>query len=95
MGASSIHNIAIVGAVIWFCLNGLLWYVRPSNSYWLIGSAILGVLFFGGFMFYLQRTDDEPASRDWIFIPPEYMPWIGIPIAAVVCIAAVWYARLW
>ena len=41
MGASSIHNIAIIGAVIWFCLNGLLWYVRPSNSYWLIGSAIV------------------------------------------------------
>jgi len=64
MGASSIHTVAVVGAVIWFCLNGLLWYVRPSNSYWLIGSAILGVLFFSGFMLYLQRTDDEPPSTD-------------------------------
>jgi hypothetical protein len=65
MGASSsIHAVAVVGAVIWFCLNGLLWYVRPSNSYWLIGSAILGVLFFAGFMFYLKRIDDNPPSDE-------------------------------
>ena len=35
--ASSIHAVAIVAAVIRFCLNGLLWYLRPTDSYWLAG----------------------------------------------------------
>jgi hypothetical protein len=27
-------------------------------------------------------------------IPPEYMPLIGLVIAGVICIAALWYAQL-
>ena len=35
--ASSIHAVAIVAAVIRFCLNGLLWYLRPTDFYRLAG----------------------------------------------------------
>jgi hypothetical protein len=52
-----IHVVAIIGAVIWFMLNGLLWYAKPPELYWLAGSAALGVIFFGGFLAYLQATD--------------------------------------
>ena len=39
------HAAAIIAAVIWFALNGLLWYAKPSDVLWLLGSAILGVIF--------------------------------------------------
>jgi hypothetical protein len=40
---------------IWFCLNGLLWYARPPDRLWLLGSLVLGVIFFGGFLWYVSR----------------------------------------
>jgi len=43
----------------WFALNGLLWFVRPPDVLWLTGSAILGVLFFGGFLWFLIVRDDR------------------------------------
>ena len=52
-----IHVIPIIGTVIWFGLNGLLWYAKPSEILWLLGSAILGVVFFVGFFLYLQWAD--------------------------------------
>jgi hypothetical protein len=56
-----IHVVAIIGAVIWFMLNGLLWYAKPAELYWLAGSAALGVVFFAGFFAYLQATDHDRA----------------------------------
>jgi hypothetical protein len=38
-------------------LNGLLWYAKPSDLFWLVGSAILGVTFFAGFFWYLALAD--------------------------------------
>jgi len=52
-----IHAVAIIGAVTWFALNGLLWYAKPAELYWLAGSAILGMIFFMGFFAYLHAID--------------------------------------
>jgi hypothetical protein len=52
-----IHYLAIIAAVVWFGLNGLLWYVKPTDNLWLLGSAILGVFFFAGFFVYLRSVD--------------------------------------
>jgi hypothetical protein len=62
-----LHIVAILGAVIWFGLNGLLWYVRPTDFIWLMGSAILGVVFFTGFFVYLQflhRNAEAPTQPE-------------------------------
>ena len=57
-----IYAVAIFGAFIWFALNGLLWYVKPTELYWLAGSAVFGVIFFAGFLAYLQATDYERGN---------------------------------
>ena len=57
-----IHYLAIIAAVVWFGLNGLLWYVKPTDSLWLLGSAILGVFFFAGFFVYLRSVDRKLKS---------------------------------
>ena len=44
-------------AGLWFGLNGLLWYARPPDRLWLFGSVVLGVIFFGGFLWYVSRGD--------------------------------------
>jgi hypothetical protein len=59
-----IHALAIIGAVIWFGLNGLLWYAKPSNSMWLAGSAVLGMIFFAGFFWYLALADRQRSAVD-------------------------------
>ena len=51
-----IHYLAIIAAVVWFGLNGMLWYVKPTDNLWLLGSVILGVFFFVGFFIYLQSA---------------------------------------
>jgi uncharacterized membrane protein len=56
--------VAIIAAIIWFALNGLLWYAKPSDIFWLLGSAILGVIFFIGFYFYLMWSDEVRRDRD-------------------------------
>jgi hypothetical protein len=58
-----IHAVALIGAVFWLGLVGLLWYVKPGDLYWLLGSAVLGVVFFAGFFFYLQLTDSRGAAK--------------------------------
>jgi hypothetical protein len=58
-----LHALAIIAAIVWFALNGLLWYAKPSDLLWLLGSAILGVIFFIGFYLYLMRSD-EGISRN-------------------------------
>lgn len=52
-----IHSIAIIATVIWFGLNGLLWFAKPDELLWLLGSAILGALFFAGFFWYLMLSE--------------------------------------
>jgi hypothetical protein len=52
-----IHAVALVGAVLWFALNGLLWHARPGDALWLLGAALLGVIFFAGFFYYLRLVE--------------------------------------
>jgi hypothetical protein len=52
-----IHALAIAAAVLWFGLNGFLWYAKPQEVLWLLGSAALGVIFFAGAFWYLARVD--------------------------------------
>jgi uncharacterized membrane protein len=47
-----------VATAAWFACNGLLWFVRPPDVLWLLGSALLGVLFFAVFLLYLIARDD-------------------------------------
>jgi hypothetical protein len=54
--------LAILGCVLWFALNGLLWYARPSPIMWLLGSAVLGIVFFSAFLWYLIR-DNHPQRK--------------------------------
>src|SRR4051794_18294938 len=51
------HLLAIVGSLLWFALNAWLWYARPSPTVWLIGSVVLGIIFFTGFFHYVMRDD--------------------------------------
>jgi hypothetical protein len=62
-----LHAVALLGAVVWFGLNGLLWSAKPSDLVWLAGSAILGVIFFAGFFLYLalcrHRTETSTPEH--------------------------------
>jgi uncharacterized membrane protein len=49
------HSIAFVGAILWFALIALLWYVRPGEFVWLAGSLVLSVIFFSGMFWYVTR----------------------------------------
>ena len=50
---------AVAGiTVIFFALNGLLWYSRPSASLWLVGSLSLGIAW--GFVFQWVITRAKP-----------------------------------
>jgi hypothetical protein len=44
--------------------NGLLWYARPSPIAWLLGSAVLGIVFFSAFLWYLIQ-DNHPRQERW------------------------------
>lgn len=46
---------AIVAAILWFVLTGLLWYAKPPGAIWLIGSLALGLVWFTGFLWYVTR----------------------------------------
>jgi hypothetical protein len=58
-----IHVAALAGAIVWLGLTGLLWYVKPSDLLWLLGSAILGAIFFAGFFVYLQWCDRDNHAK--------------------------------
>jgi hypothetical protein len=45
--------VGVIGAVLWFALNGLVWYSRPSDVIWLGESAGLGVIGFAEFFWYV------------------------------------------
>jgi hypothetical protein len=49
--------------VAWFACTALLWFMRPSDVLWLLGSAILGVVFFGGFLWYVIARDDPVSGQ--------------------------------
>jgi len=51
-----IHVLAIIANIIWFFLTGLLWYAKPSGDIWLIGSIVLGVIWFFGFFWYVTHS---------------------------------------
>ncbi len=53
----AMRAILALAVLVWFALSGLLWFMRPPDVLWLLGSAILGVLFFGGFLWYLVAKD--------------------------------------
>jgi uncharacterized membrane protein len=59
-----IHAAAVIAIVVWFGLNGLLWYAQPSANLWLLASAVLGVVFFAGFFLYLQWADQARQNRE-------------------------------
>jgi hypothetical protein len=54
--------LAALAVFAWFALNGLLWFMRPPDALWLLGSAILGVLFFGAFLWYLIAQDEQRSG---------------------------------
>jgi hypothetical protein len=47
--------LAVIATVSWFVLNGLLWYMRPTDLQWLFGSLVLGVVYSLGFLWYVTR----------------------------------------
>jgi len=51
-----IHVAASVATILWFFLNGLLWYAKPPGDIWLIGSLALGIVWFYGFFWYVTRS---------------------------------------
>ena len=53
----TVKPIAALATLLWFALNGLLWYARPHELLWLAGSAALAAVFFGGFLWYLAWVD--------------------------------------
>jgi hypothetical protein len=66
-----LHALAMLDAVIWFGLNGLLWYAKPSDFVWLAGSAILGLIFFAGFFGYLALSDRAAPKAQIEISKPE------------------------
>jgi hypothetical protein len=51
----AMHVLMIVFTIGWFALVGLLWYARPSDLQWLLGSTVLGVVYFAAFWWYVTR----------------------------------------
>ena len=52
-----------VAVAAWFACAALLWFMRPSDALWLLGSAVLGLVFFGGFLWYLIARDDPVSGQ--------------------------------
>jgi hypothetical protein len=55
--------LAALAVATWFACNGLLWFMRPPDALWLLGSAVLGVLFFGVFLWRLIVRDRPTSDR--------------------------------
>jgi hypothetical protein len=49
------HLLMATGTLVWFFLVGLLWYVRPGDVVWLLGSLVLGALYMVAFWWYVTR----------------------------------------
>lgn len=50
------HLLMIAGTLVWFALVGLLWFVRPGEVMWFVGSLALGAVYFVGFFCYVTRS---------------------------------------
>jgi len=53
---SMIHVAAAAANVLWFFLIGTLWYIKPSDAIWLLGSLALGAVWSTGFLWYVTRA---------------------------------------
>ena len=51
------HILATAGTMIWFALNGVLWYSHPTDLVWFICSAVLGIVGFVAFFWYVTLSD--------------------------------------
>jgi hypothetical protein len=49
------HTAMVGGTIAWFVVVGLLWYVRPGEIAWLVGSLLLGAIWFAAFAWYVTR----------------------------------------
>jgi hypothetical protein len=52
-----IHVSAVAGAAFWFVLNGLLWYLKLDDVWWLVGSLALAMIGYPAFFWYVMRDD--------------------------------------
>ena len=50
------HVLMGLGTIAWLGLTALLWYARPGEALWLLGSLALGVAYFMAFFFYVTRS---------------------------------------
>ena len=50
------HLLMIVGTILWFATVGVLWYLRPGEVAWFVGSLVLGLVYFFGFFWYVTRV---------------------------------------
>ena len=50
------HVLMGSGTVVWFALTALLWYSRPGEVLWLLGSVALGAAYFVAFFYYVTRS---------------------------------------
>jgi hypothetical protein len=48
--------VGISAAVVWFAANGLLWWLRLPDLYWLLGSFALAAVGFLLFFRYVMRA---------------------------------------
>ena len=42
--------------IVWLVLNGMLWWLRPSNEFWLVGSMAIFAVVVAVMMWYLTRS---------------------------------------
>jgi hypothetical protein len=49
------HIAMTIGTIVWFVVVGLLWYVRPGEAMWLVGSLLLGAVWCTAFAWYVTR----------------------------------------
>ena len=50
------HVVMGLGTIAWFGLTALLWYARPGEALWLLGSVALGAAYFVSFFYYVTRS---------------------------------------
>ena len=75
--------LAGLGAVIWLAFNGLLWYSRPSDELWLLGSALLGIAFFARFFatLYLVQVSFIHLTNSCDAVLAGWSCWVGLRTA--------------
>jgi len=62
-GLSDIPAMPVMAITIAFLiLNGLLWYVRPNGTLWLVGAIVLGVIWGAIFMRLITKEAGRKAG---------------------------------